>query len=159
MWKTMTDRTRFTLACSRAQFRWESSKWSQVATSNCTGTMVWLLNFCSTLLTLISETEHYLVTSGRGTFTIGAEEKDISISKVNYCRVKSQHEVDNWTKFPVLITIPGNVPHQVHNPHDEDLIWYYALNRCWRTNLINDFTVVWHIQLDFFFKFNWLLCE
>ena len=28
-------------------------------------------------------------------------------------------------QFPVLVTIPGNVPHQVYNPHEEDLIWYY----------------------------------
>ena len=53
--------------------------------------MVWLFNFCSILLTLISETEHYLVTSGRGTFTIGAEEKDISISKVSYS------EIETWS--------------------------------------------------------------
>ena len=31
-----------------------------------------------------SETEHYLITSGRGKFTVGAEERDIEITKVNY---------------------------------------------------------------------------
>ena len=55
-----------------------------------------------------AETEHYLIVSGHGRFTIGTEEKDIVA-----------------TNFPTLITIPGNVPHQTFNPGKEDLIWYY----------------------------------
>ena len=55
-----------------------------------------------------AETEHYLIVSGHGRFTIGTEEKDIVA-----------------TNFLTLITIPGNVPHQTFNPGKEDLIWYY----------------------------------
>ena len=55
-----------------------------------------------------AETEHYLIVSGHGRFTIGTEERDIVA-----------------TNFPTLITIPGNVPHQTFNPGKEDLIWYY----------------------------------
>ena len=42
-------------------------------------------------------------------------------------------------QFPVLITIPGNVPHQVHNPYDKDLYWYYFFPEVESTNQMRYF--------------------
>ena len=42
-------------------------------------------------------------------------------------------------QFPVLVTIPGNVPHQVYNPYEEDLIWYYFFPEAECTNTMRYF--------------------
>lgn len=59
--------------------------------------------------------------SGHGRITIGSEEKDVHADKVSDL---DQH-VYRIVKFPILITIPGNVPHQTFNPGSTDLIWFY----------------------------------
>ena len=54
------------------------------------------------------EAENYLVISGRGEITVGAETKEVDASKEQ-----------------VLINIPGSVPHQTWNPYPEPLIIFY----------------------------------
>ena len=60
------------------------------------------------ILINISETEHYLIVSGQGKFTVGVEEMEIQVESM-----------------PVLVTIPANVPHQTLNTGTEDLVWFY----------------------------------
>ena len=69
------------------------------------------------------ETEHYLIVSGHGRFTIGTEERDIVADQVWLYADNCYN--NSFNKFPTLITIPGNVPHQTFNPGQVDLIWYY----------------------------------
>merc|ERR1712019_271195 len=54
------------------------------------------------------ETEKYIVFGGRGIITVGDQEMDI-----------------NADEDPTIVTIPGNVPHQVFNPYKKVLKLYY----------------------------------